>query len=72
MDDGTLLLASCLDHLKLLVWMNTKEAQSNSGRPKSIVEAILGTQEEPENMAFTGPEEYEEYRKQIIERRKNG
>lgn len=49
----TLLLASAVDALYLLVWSKTKEAQKGRGKPNSLVQVLTGpTSGQSEYMTF--------------------
>ena len=65
----TLLLASACDRLSFLVWAKTKDGQKGRNRPKSIFEKMIENIEE-KAIEFNSEEEFEKYRKTIIERRK--
>ena len=66
----TLLLASACYRLSFLVWAKTKDGQKGRNRPKSIFEKMIENIEE-KAIEFNSVEEFEKYRKTIIERRKN-
>ena len=73
----TILLARAVDLLALLLWSKTKDGQHNRNRPESIAEKLLSNDEEttkPErkNLSFDSPEEFEEVRRQMIQRIVNG
>lgn len=70
-DNTTLFLAAILDHLKMLVWLNSTDGQTGANRPKMTLNDLLGEETMNENgiKVFDSAESYEEYRKQIIERR---
>lgn len=62
----TLLLASACDRLSFLVWAKTKDGQKGRNRPKSIFEKMIENIEE-KAIEFNSVEEFEKYRKTIIE-----
>lgn len=62
----TLLLASALDKLALLVWSKTKDSEHGLNRPRSVVETLLGKNENRDIKAFNTAEEFEKKRKEII------
>lgn len=51
------LLATAVDHLRLLVWMQSRDGAKNRNRPKPLLE---GVQREPEDKtaAFDSPEAF--------------
>lgn len=57
----TLLLASAVDALHVLVWTKTKDAQHGRNRPKSIAQALLKKSEPIKDRiaVFGTPEEFE-------------
>ena len=55
----TLLLASA-------VWSKTEDAQHGNGRPKSIVNALIRTQEVSNNEVFTTADEFERMRNELL------
>lgn len=63
----TILLASVVDRLSLLVWMQTEDGRKGSNRPQSLAEQLLST-EEKETVGFDTPEEFEDEWKRITER----
>lgn len=65
------LLASILDHLKLLVWLNSSDAQSGRNRPTSILETLVGEEKEPGNMSFMSTEDFDSYREKLIKEGEN-
>lgn len=69
LDTQTMLMASILDHLSILLWTKTKDAQEGRNKPKSILNELLGVEEEKENdlITFDTMEEFEEIRRRIIE-----
>lgn len=58
-----------LDELRLLFWSRTKDAEKGKNQPKSLLKAVLDSDEQ--NTAVTGfltPEQFEARRKEIIAR----
>lgn len=55
----TLLIASAVDRLSILVWSKSKDAEKGRNKPKSIVEAIVGRKNERDYEVFDSPEELE-------------
>lgn len=66
-DMETLLLATIADRLQVLIWQNTEDGQKGINIPDSIVKKLLGKEDEPKNMAFSSGEEFEEYRRRLID-----
>lgn len=62
----TLLLASAVDRLSLLAWMNSKDGTNGVNRPKSVLNELLGQEDERDIEAFNSPEEFEKRRNEII------
>lgn len=68
---STLLLAQIADAINTLVWMNSKDCRNASKRPKSLVEALAGTDKAKEKpISFKTGTEFEAYRQALI--RKGG
>lgn len=70
--DDILLLAHAVDRLSILIWQNTKDGAKGRNKPYSIAEAMLkiassGNKFKPS--VFNSPEEFEERRKEILERK---
>ena len=63
-DPLIMLLASIIDRLGLLVWMNTKDAVHGRNRPASLVNALTDKKERA--TAFSSGKDFERARKQII------
>ena len=62
----TILLASIVDRLSLLVWAKTKDGQNGRNKPKSIVDGINKPVQEKEEVVFATSEEFEEVRNKIL------
>lgn len=62
----TLLLASAVDRLSLLLWSKTKDGQKGRNRPKSIVDMLNKQHKQPENLGFSSGEEFEKARQQLL------
>ena len=60
----TLLLASTVDRLSMLLWTKTKNAESGTGKPRSVVSELLGSDSDIE--AFNSAEEFEKKRRTLI------
>lgn len=66
-DAKTLLLATCADALKLLLWQNTRDGQSGRNPPASILAALTSEpQQSAESVGFDSPEEFRTWRKNMI------
>ena len=67
-DIDRMLLAACVDYLALIAWSRTADAEKNQNRPQSVYDLLVGRTEETKVTGFDSAEEFEEYRRQIIER----
>lgn len=67
-DTNTMLQASILDHLSILLWSKTKDAKDGRNMPESILNKLLHIETEKENdiITFETMEEFEEMRERII------
>lgn len=65
----TILAASAVDRLSLLVWMQTKDGAKGYNRPKSIVKMLCDNAEK-RCETFDTAEEFENRRREIIEGRR--
>lgn len=61
----TMLLASATDYLALLWWAQTKDGQKGINRPVSVLNALLGSEQEREIMVFDTAEDFEKKRREI-------
>lgn len=61
------LLAATVDRLSMLVWMNSKDGQRNTNRPKSILSEIKNKDKTEKPLAFASAEAFEAARKSILE-----
>ena len=68
-DTQTILLASILDAVALLVWFGSKDGQNGVNRPKSVLNVIMGREEQGQYKTFATVEDFERYRQEIIERK---
>lgn len=55
-----MLQAKMVDDLAFIAWSKTKAAQNGEGRPGSILQMILGKQEEKECEGYISPDEFQE------------
>ena len=62
----TLLLASIVDRLSILVWTKTKDGQKGRNQPKSLVDSINKPVREKEGMSFNTGEEFEKMKLKIL------
>lgn len=66
-DTHTLLLAAMVDRLSFLAWAQTKQAQQGTGRPPSVLQALLGQPHAPGGpVAFDTAADYEAARARIL------
>lgn len=61
-----LLLASAVDRLSLLLWLNSKEGADGVNRPKSVLAELLGNEEDKDIEAFTSSDDFEARRQEIL------
>lgn len=61
-----LLLATCADALRLLVWQNTKDGSKGTNPPKMMLDAILPPKKQ--TAGFDSPAEFMAWRESILER----
>lgn len=61
----TILAASAVDSLSLLVWMQTKDGAKGYNRPKSILK-MMSDNNEKQCESFNSAEEFENRRRKII------
>lgn len=64
----TMLLASAVDKLSLLVWTKTKDGQKGRNKPKSLVDSINKHVKVKEELVFTTGEEFERERNRILKK----
>lgn len=62
----TLLLATLVDRIGMIVWFLSEDGKNNQNRPSSIVAKILGNEQEEEVLIFESGEAFEEERKRLI------
>ena len=62
--------AAIIDHLKILIWLNSADGQKGENRPKLILDSL----NEPVSSikVFTSGEEFEKEKQRIIERSRHG
>lgn len=60
-----ILLASIIDRLSVLVWMQTKDAQKGRNRPKSLLDIMYP--KETNNTVYRTGEDFKKARKKLIE-----
>lgn len=64
----TMLLASIVDRLGILIWSKTKDGQKGRNQPKSILESISKIAKEKETIVFNTSEEFEKVKRKILEK----
>lgn len=64
----TLLLAAIVDRISLLAWMNSKDGANGVNRPKSVLNELLGKEEEKDIEAFNSPADFERRRRELLEK----
>lgn len=62
------LLASMVDRLSMLLWIQSKDGQKGVNRPTALTDFFIKKEKEDtrEFMTFESPEDYEAYRKQLF------
>lgn len=65
-DLQTMLQAMMADCLNFLVWAKTEAAQKNKNRPKSILNLLLGQEEDQKVEGFRSGEEFDEMRRKLM------
>lgn len=63
----TLLLASAVDRLSVLIWLNSEDGRKGVNRPISIVDKLTCKEKESEFITFESGEAFEEYRRRLFE-----
>lgn len=61
-----MMLINIYDRLNWLAWSKTKAAQDGGDPPRSLLNAIMGTEEKEEKFGFSSGEEFERYRESIV------
>ena len=62
----TMLLASAVDRLSLLVWAKTKDAEKHRNRPKSVLEELM-KKPESDIVSFEDPKAFDDAWKELTE-----
>lgn len=62
----TMLRASILDRLSILVWHNTEDGQNGINPPKSVLSDLLGQKTETDNLSFDSGADFDAYRESLI------
>ena|SRR5690606_30544051 len=62
----TMLLASIVDKLSVLVWFQTKDGQKGRNRPQMLTDLLLKREQQSDIQAFRSGEEFEQMRKRLI------
>lgn len=65
-DTDTILSASILDGINLLVWSKTEDARNGTNRPKSVADKILNIEETSDTQIFSSVEEFENARQRAL------
>lgn len=63
-----ILLMSIVDHLSILTWQNTKDAQKGQNKPKSLISQLLKIGENKDILSFTSSSEFEKARQEILKK----
>lgn len=62
----TMLMASAVDRLSNMVWMQTKDGVNGINRPKSILSSLLKEEVANDIESFSTPEDFEKRRNEIL------
>lgn len=63
----TMLTASTVDALNILVWMKTKDGAKHRNQPQSVLRMLTETQDESKKiLAFDSAEEFERKRRELL------
>lgn len=62
----TMLLASIVDKLSILVWFQTKDGQKGRNRPQMLTDLLLKREQQSDIQAFRSGEEFEKERRRLI------
>lgn len=63
----TILLASAVDNLALIRWLNTTDGEKGINRPESVLAKLLGEKTESDVMTFADAQSFEAYRAKLLE-----
>lgn len=64
---NTMLIASAVDALNLLCWMQSEDGRSGTNRPKSVLDAITRKETGNDECGFESGEAFEAARAKILE-----
>lgn len=62
----TLLLATCADALKILVWQNTKDGRKGHNPPKSILSSLIDPADAGDTKGFDSPADFTAWRNEML------
>lgn len=62
----TMLMASAVDRLSNMVWMQTKDGVNGINRPKSILSSLLKEEVANDIESFSTPDDFEKRRNEIL------
>lgn len=65
--NDTLMIASILDQVNFIAWSKTDDATRGYGRPKRVVDVLMGKEEIRENESFVDADEFERMRRSLLE-----
>lgn len=69
MSFDSMLIASCVDRLSILMWQNTEDGKRGTNKPKSIFE-IIDSKKDSKYMTFDTLEDFEKERQRILQERR--
>lgn len=55
-----------VDALNILMWQNTANGLEGKNKPESVLKKIMGEEEDSEYMSFASGDDFEKYRKELI------
>lgn len=64
----TLLLATCADALKILVWQNTKDGRKGHNPPKSILSSLIDPADTGDTKGFDSPADFTAWRNEMLKK----
>lgn len=58
--------AFIIDALNILIWQNTLDGSKGENKPESILKKITGESEDKDTLSFASGDDFEKYRKELI------
>lgn len=63
-----ILLMSVIDHLSIMAWQGTKDAQKGIGKPKSLISTLLEIEKDEDIVSFSSSDEFEKARQELLKK----